>query len=171
MHYINTIGNSSIEASGSSLLIISASNLSRKQFKKNWARLIQKVYHVDPLKCPKCNGKMRIISFIEDEPVIKKILLHLNLWLPLYHDPPDDSPHDQAFKLNTYPLRSYEWWELVNNASSNVSSNAGIFYAGANTNEYYTDYQYQTPYDDEFPEGISQEIHYEELSQEVYYED
>ena len=175
---IHTIGNSSPEASGSSLLIISASNLSRKKFKKNWARLIQKVYNVDPLKCPKCNGKMRIISFIEDEAVIKKILSHLNFWLPLYHDPPDDSPHDQAFKHNSYPLRSYEWWELVNNASSNVSSNTGIVYAGANTKEYYADDPYQSPYDDEFPEGISQdpegisqEINYEEFSQESYYED
>ena len=37
----------------------------------NWARLIQKVYHTDPLLCPKCNGSMRIISFIEDEETIK----------------------------------------------------------------------------------------------------
>ena len=41
-------------------------SLSRKRFKKNWARLIQKVYNIDPLKCPKCGGRMRIIAFIED---------------------------------------------------------------------------------------------------------
>ena len=45
-----------------------------KEFRKNWARLIQKIYHVDPLLCPKCLGSMKIISFIEDEDVISKIL-------------------------------------------------------------------------------------------------
>ena len=32
---------------------------------------------------------MRIIAFMEEEAVIRKILSHLNLWLPQYHDPPD----------------------------------------------------------------------------------
>jgi len=53
---------------------------SSKEYRKNWARLIQKIYEVDPLTCPKCHGRMRIISFIEDEEVIKKILKYLDLW-------------------------------------------------------------------------------------------
>jgi len=44
-----------------------------KAFRKNWARLIQKIYEVDPLVCPKCQGTMRIISFIEDRSVIRGI--------------------------------------------------------------------------------------------------
>ena len=36
-----------------------------KDYRKNWARLIQKIYEADPLTCPKCRGIMRIISFIE----------------------------------------------------------------------------------------------------------
>jgi len=55
------------------------SDISRKAFRKNWDRFIQKIYHVDPLICPKCQGKTRIISWIEDEVVIKKILKHLGL--------------------------------------------------------------------------------------------
>ena len=47
---------------------------SKKEYGKNWTRLIQKIYEVDPLKCLKCSGKMKIISIIEDEEVIKKIL-------------------------------------------------------------------------------------------------
>jgi hypothetical protein len=43
------------------------------------ARLIQKIYEVDPLTCPKCQGRMKIISFIEDEELIEKILKHLGL--------------------------------------------------------------------------------------------
>jgi len=30
------------------------------------ARLIKKIYEVDPLMCPKCKGQMRIIAFIKD---------------------------------------------------------------------------------------------------------
>ena len=55
------------------------SDISSKAFRKNWARLIQKIYNVDPLLCPKCSGAMRIIAFIEDEQLVKKILQHLNL--------------------------------------------------------------------------------------------
>jgi len=51
-----------------------------RNIEKNWARLIQKIYEVDPLTCPKCQGRMKIISFIEDEELIEKILKHLGLW-------------------------------------------------------------------------------------------
>ena len=67
----------------------------KKAFRKNWARLImniklrfQKIYEVDPLVCPKCQGKMRIISFIEDPSVIQDILNHLGLWLVKARPPP-----------------------------------------------------------------------------------
>ncbi len=64
------------------------SDISRKAFRKNWARLIQKIYNVDPLLCPNCSGTMRIISFIEDDEIIEKILRHLGLWETRNHDPP-----------------------------------------------------------------------------------
>ncbi len=50
------------------------SGASSKEFRQNWARLIQKIYHVDPLLCPKCLGSMGIISFIEDQQIVKNIL-------------------------------------------------------------------------------------------------
>ena len=65
-----------------------------KTFRRNWARLIRKIYEVDPLVCPKCKGAMRIIGSIEDPSVIRAILEHLGLWLarsrppPKIHDPP-----------------------------------------------------------------------------------
>lgn len=62
--------------------------LSSTAWRKNWARLIQEIYEVDPLLCPKCNGAMRIIAFIEEQPVIKKILSHLGLWETRNHDLP-----------------------------------------------------------------------------------
>lgn len=79
-----------VEESSDSAPVIVESDLSRKKFRKNWARLIQKVYFVDPLSCPKCGGSMRIISFIEDDATIKKILMYLDLWLPQSHNPPQE---------------------------------------------------------------------------------
>jgi hypothetical protein len=78
-------------------------DVSSKKWRKNWARLIQKIYEVDPLICPKCQGGMRIIAFIEDDQAIKKILKHLGLWetrlvrakamrVASNHDPPGRNP-------------------------------------------------------------------------------
>jgi|WetSurMetagenome_2_1015567.scaffolds.fasta_scaffold991619_1 hypothetical protein len=51
------------------------------------------VYEVDPLKCPRCGGEMRIISFIEEETVIGKILRHCGLWKePRIRPPPTALP-------------------------------------------------------------------------------
>jgi hypothetical protein len=36
-----------------------------KAFRKNWARLIRKIYEIDPLVCPYCQGSMRIISLCD----------------------------------------------------------------------------------------------------------
>ena len=50
--------------------------------RSSWAALIQRVYEVDPLSCPRCGERMRVISFIESRQrdVIEKILLHCGLW-------------------------------------------------------------------------------------------
>jgi hypothetical protein len=53
-----------------------------------WAALIKVVYEVDPLKCPKCGGTMKIVSFIEETPVIEKILRHCKLWKEVPPRPP-----------------------------------------------------------------------------------
>jgi len=53
-----------------------------RRVRSTWARLIHKVYEVDPLECPRCKGPMRVIALIEDQAVIRKILTHLRLWAP-----------------------------------------------------------------------------------------
>jgi len=45
--------------------------------RRRWAALIRRIFEVDPLVCPRCAGPMRIIAFITEPPVIKKILHHL----------------------------------------------------------------------------------------------
>ena len=45
--------------------------------KRAWARLLAKVYEVDPMVCPKCGGDMKVIAVIEDPDELKRILRHL----------------------------------------------------------------------------------------------
>ena len=69
--------------------------LSRRKAKAKWAALIKKVFEGDPLLCPKCGGRMKIISFIEKRDqadVIKRILKHCGLW----KDPPARAPPSVA---------------------------------------------------------------------------
>jgi hypothetical protein len=61
---------------------------SSKGQRKNWARLIRKIYEVDLLICPKCQIRMQIITFIEDEEVTRKIPKHLGLWDVKARPPP-----------------------------------------------------------------------------------
>jgi len=109
--------------------IIEESTISPAQ-RKAWARLIQKIYEVDPLTCPKCQGSMKLVAFIEREEVIEKILKHLGLWLaraqpgniktrppPKIHSPPEDfhtdypdsqiPPWDDDYSDPDYPYETY----------------------------------------------------------------
>ena len=54
----------------------SLSPQNRAVLTRNWARLIRRVYLVDPLKC-NCGGTFRVIAFITDDKAIRKILSHL----------------------------------------------------------------------------------------------
>jgi hypothetical protein len=42
--------------------------------KQSWARLLQKVYEVDPFICPKCQGTMSVVAIIEDPKKLDKII-------------------------------------------------------------------------------------------------
>ena len=64
----------------------------RRHCRRAWARLIRKVYLVDPLICPKCGGRLRILSFIDNPCVIEKILRHLKLWDSPERPPPSRRP-------------------------------------------------------------------------------
>ncbi len=70
--------------------------------KLRWAALIRKIYEVDPLVCPKCGGEMKILAFIDDVAVIRKILDHLGLSLSSGTDPPHS--HSPPPTLTTEPF-------------------------------------------------------------------
>jgi hypothetical protein len=43
----------------------------------SWARLIRKVFEVDPLLCGKCGAEMKIIAVLTDPKVVDRIIVHL----------------------------------------------------------------------------------------------
>lgn len=60
---------------------------------KTWRECLKKVWDVDPLECPNCGGEMKIISFIDESLLIRRILEHLNLWqerIPNGLPPPEE---------------------------------------------------------------------------------
>jgi hypothetical protein len=73
-------------------LTVKKSAISRRTCNRKWAALISKIYVVDPLTCPKCGTKMRIIAFIQDAEPIRAILKHLNLWEYPRRAPPRKAP-------------------------------------------------------------------------------
>jgi Transposase zinc-binding domain len=60
----------------------------RKRCLPTWARLIAKVYHVDPLVCTRCGKRMSIAGFVTDTVAIGRILEHLGLSTPEAEKPP-----------------------------------------------------------------------------------
>lgn len=98
--------------------------MSSKEFRQNWARLIQKIYRVDPLLCPRCLGSMRIISFIQDYLLVKKILNHLDLW----EVKPKPAP-----RANSPPAGAF----VINNQSSSPSADDYIIDADYPIEAYY----------------------------------
>ena len=50
-----------------------------RKVRKAWARLIAKIYEVNPMICPKCGGEMKIARFIEQEDKIRSTLSTLGL--------------------------------------------------------------------------------------------
>jgi hypothetical protein len=48
------------------------------------------LYEVDPMLCPHCGGKMRVIAFLTDYSVVDRIINHLKLTFLAKRPPP---PH------------------------------------------------------------------------------
>jgi hypothetical protein len=60
----------------------------RRRCSPSWARMIAKVYQVDPLLCTRCGKRMGIVGFVTDSVAIGRILDHLGLSTPQAERPP-----------------------------------------------------------------------------------
>jgi len=58
--------------------------------RRGWAEMIRKVFEVNPLTCPRCQGGIRIIAFLTDYAVVDRIIQHLKLTFAADKPPP---PH------------------------------------------------------------------------------
>jgi len=52
---------------------------STPQYRRSWAQLLKRVFGHEVLVCPKCQGPMRRIQFVDDPAVIARICSHLGL--------------------------------------------------------------------------------------------
>ncbi len=69
----------------------------KQKASSSWAACLKHVYEFNPLECPKCRGPMRIISFLQDESAIIKIMDSLGL--PPYTAPPPLPKGEQVDEL------------------------------------------------------------------------
>ena len=74
-----------------------------KKRRSAWARLIHRIFGIDPLKCSKCGSEMKVIAFIKDEEVIEKILRHLDVG-----DPPRGPPFDPPVEETVVDFSFYD---------------------------------------------------------------
>jgi hypothetical protein len=76
----------------------------RQAARAAWAKLIRKVYEVDPLVCPKFGAPMRVIALIEEPAVIQRILSWLDLWEPTRASGPSPPAGRAGLQLTYHPL-------------------------------------------------------------------
>jgi hypothetical protein len=50
--------------------------------------MIRQVYEVDPLICPRCGGRMRVVAFLTEHAVVDRIIRHLELTFVAEEPPP-----------------------------------------------------------------------------------
>jgi hypothetical protein len=75
------------EKRGNSLRLVEDAR--RRRPSKGWAEMIRKVYEVDPLLCPKCGGRMKVVAFLTEDAVVDRIIHHLRLMFVAERPPPE----------------------------------------------------------------------------------
>lgn len=80
---------------------------SQRQYRQSWAKLIQMVWEVNPLECPKCGKTMKIVAIVQDKGLVEATLKALGLWQ-------DMTPRGPPIDLNPEPppeLTREPWWD------------------------------------------------------------
>ncbi len=57
--------------------IVTTPRLAPTEASRRWAALLRQIFAVDPLRCPTCQGAMRIVAVITLRSVIDQTLAHL----------------------------------------------------------------------------------------------
>jgi hypothetical protein len=64
----------------------------RAALRRRCANLIRRVFEVDPLVCPRCGSEMRVIGFITEPSLVKRILDHIRRRDRVSRPPPLPQP-------------------------------------------------------------------------------
>jgi len=73
--------------------------------RRGWAEM--KVYEVNPLSCPKCQGKMRIVAFISNYAVVDRIINHLKLTFAADKPPPPHLAYQELLMAAESPAKYF----------------------------------------------------------------
>ena len=64
------------DAAEAPVAIVEPVDWSLRAARFRWAELLRRIFEVDPLTCPRCQGLMRIVAVITEPAVITRILAH-----------------------------------------------------------------------------------------------
>ncbi len=70
-----------------------------------WARLIRKVFEVDPLICARCGGEMKVIAVVTAPKVVDRIVRHLQENAESERAPPGAVPESHLSSQESVPAR------------------------------------------------------------------
>lgn len=76
--------------------------------RRGWAEMIKKVYEVNPMACPQCQGEMRIIAFLTDYSVVDRIINHLKPTFVAERPPPPQMAFQELF-MAAEASTDYSW--------------------------------------------------------------
>lgn len=80
---------------------------SQANFRQTWAMLIQRVWEVDPLECPRCHKPMKIVAIVDDAGLVEATLRRMGKWQEL-------APRGPPIDLHPPPVQETErekWWD------------------------------------------------------------
>jgi hypothetical protein len=70
---------------------------------KGWAAMIRKVNEVGALRCPRCGGAMRVVSFLTDYTVVDRIIDNLKLTFTAAAAPPSEVAFQELLMASDLP--------------------------------------------------------------------
>jgi len=75
-----------------------------RQRRLDWSALLRRAFQIDVLRCPRCEGRMKVLAAINDPEVAQKILRHLGL--PA--EPPSCAPARAPPELELFDDADFE---------------------------------------------------------------
>ena len=88
------------------------------------AAMIRKVYEVDPMLCPKCGGRMKVIAFLTDFSVVDRIIGHLKLTF-VAERPPSSPVFEQVALLEAEVRIPRDSGRVFRRKAATIPSEAG----------------------------------------------